>query len=72
MGLGVRLRTWGFIADASVRGCALRIQTILDEYTRECHLLRDDRALRAIFSINEDTMLDSKWLTSSRAFVQRA
>ena len=39
--------TWDFIADATVRGGALRILTILDEYTRECHVLRADRALRA-------------------------
>jgi len=37
--------TWDFIADATVRGGALRILTILDEYTRECHVLRADRAL---------------------------
>jgi transposase InsO family protein len=37
--------TWDFIADATVRGGALRILTILDEYTRECHVLRVDRAL---------------------------
>jgi putative transposase len=29
--------TWDFIADATVRGGALRILTILDEHTRECH-----------------------------------
>jgi transposase InsO family protein len=39
--------TWDFIADATVRGGALRILTILDEYTRECHVLRVDRALRS-------------------------
>jgi transposase InsO family protein len=39
--------TWDFIADATVRGGALRILTILDEHTRECHVLRVDRALRA-------------------------
>jgi len=39
--------TWDFIADATVRGGALRILTILDEYTRECHVLRADRALKA-------------------------
>jgi putative transposase len=39
--------TWDFIADATVRGGALRILTILDEYTRECHVLRADRALRS-------------------------
>lgn len=39
--------TWGFIADATVRGGTLRILTILDEHTRECHVLRVDRALRS-------------------------
>lgn len=39
--------TWDFIADATVRGGSLRILTILDEHTRECHVLRVDRALRA-------------------------
>ena len=39
--------TWDFIADATLRGGALRMLTILDEYTRECHVLRADRALKA-------------------------
>jgi putative transposase len=39
--------TWDFISDATVRGGALRMLTILDEYTRECHVLRADRALRS-------------------------
>jgi len=39
--------TWDFIADATVRGGSLRMLTILDEYTRECHVLRADRALRS-------------------------
>jgi putative transposase len=39
--------TWDFVADATVRGGALRMLTILDEYTRECHVLRADRSLRA-------------------------
>src|ERR1022692_4027971 len=39
--------TWDFIADATVRGGVLRILTILDEYTRESHVLRVDRALRS-------------------------
>ena len=30
-----------------MRGGALRMLTILDEHTRECHVLRADRALRA-------------------------
>lgn len=39
--------TWDFIADATVRGGALKLLTILDEYTRECHVLWADRALKA-------------------------
>ncbi|MBM3851380.1 MAG: IS3 family transposase [Verrucomicrobia bacterium] len=39
--------TWDFIADATVRGGALRLLTILDEHTRECHVLRADRALKS-------------------------
>jgi transposase InsO family protein len=39
--------TWDFIADATVRGGALRMLTILDEHTRECHILWADRALKA-------------------------
>ena len=39
--------TWDFISDATVRGGALRMLTILDEHTRECHVLRPERTLRA-------------------------
>lgn len=39
--------TWDFIADATVRGGALRMLTILDECTRECHVLRADRSLKS-------------------------
>ena len=38
---------WDFVRDASGRGGALKTLTILDEFTRECHVLRPDRALRA-------------------------
>jgi len=39
--------SWDFIADRTVRGGAVRVLTILDEYTRECHVLRADRRLTA-------------------------
>ena len=39
--------TWDFISDATVRGGTLKMLTILDEHTRECHVLRPERALRA-------------------------
>ena len=39
--------TWDFIADATVRGGTLKLLTILDEYTRECHVLWAERAMKA-------------------------
>ena len=35
--------TWDFIADATQRGGSLRILTVVDKLTRECHVLRPDR-----------------------------
>ena len=39
--------TQDFIVDATVRGGALRMLTVLDEHTRECHVLRADRAQKS-------------------------
>ena len=39
--------SWDFIADATMRGWALRLLTILDEHTRECHVLWVDRAFKS-------------------------
>ena len=39
--------TWDFIADATTRGGAIRMLTVLDEHTRECHVLGADRALKS-------------------------
>lgn len=39
--------SWDFISDATSRGGSLRMLTILDEHTRECHVLRADRALKS-------------------------
>lgn len=39
--------TWDFIADATQRGGAIRTLTILDEYSRECHVLGTDRSLKS-------------------------
>ena len=39
--------TWDFISDATVRGGTLKMLNILDEHTRECHVRRPERALRA-------------------------
>ena len=44
--------TWDFIADATIRGGSLRMLTVLDEHTRECHVLRADRALKSGDVIN--------------------
>jgi transposase InsO family protein len=38
---------WDFIADATVRGGDLKLLTIMDEYTRECHVLWAERTLKA-------------------------
>ncbi len=39
--------TWDFIADATVRGGALKMRAILEEYPRECHVLWAERGLKA-------------------------
>lgn len=39
--------TVDFIADEAVHGCARRMLPILDERTRECHVLRVDQALKS-------------------------
>ena len=44
---GIMFGSWDFISDATTRGGALPMLTILDEYTRECHVLRADRALKS-------------------------
>ena len=36
-----------FVADTTARGGALKMQTILDEYTQEYYVLRAERALKA-------------------------
>lgn len=37
--------TWDFIADATVHGGPLRMLTVLDEYTKEVHVLRPERQI---------------------------
>jgi len=39
--------TWDFIADVTVRGGTMRMLTVLDEHSRECDVLRADRALKS-------------------------
>lgn len=38
---------WDFVADYTQRGGKLRVLTLIDEYTRECHALHADRSLSA-------------------------
>ena len=40
--------TWDFIADATVHGGALRMLTVLDEHTKEVHVLRPERQIGSI------------------------
>lgn len=44
--------TWDFIMDATIRGGSIRMLTVLDEHTRECHVLSADRALKSGDVIN--------------------
>jgi len=37
--------TWDFIADSTVHGGALRMLTVLDEHTKEVHVLRPERRI---------------------------
>jgi hypothetical protein len=37
--------TWDFIADATVHGGALRMLTVLDEHTKEVHVLRPEQRI---------------------------
>ena len=37
--------TWDFVADATVHGGALRMLTVLDEHTKEVHVLRPERRI---------------------------
>jgi putative transposase len=39
--------TWDFVADATVHGGALRMLTVLDEHTKEVHVLRPERRIGA-------------------------
>lgn len=38
---------WDFVADYTQRGGKLRVFTLIDEYTRECHVLHTDRSITA-------------------------
>ena len=38
---------WDFVSDYTQRGGKLRVFSIIDEYTRECHVLHADRAIKA-------------------------
>ena len=38
---------WDFVSDYTQRGGKLRVFSIIDEFTRECHVLHADRAIKA-------------------------
>jgi transposase InsO family protein len=38
---------WDFVSDYTVRGGKLRAFNLIDEYTRECHCIHADRAIKA-------------------------
>ena len=40
--------TWDFVADATTIGGALRMLTVLDEYTKEVHVLRPERRIGSV------------------------
>ena len=44
---------WDFIHDRTVRGGRLKMLTVLDEYTRECHLIHVARRVRAADVLNQ-------------------
>lgn len=39
--------SWDFMSDYTQRGGKLRVFNLIDEYTRECHCIHSDRAIRA-------------------------
>lgn len=45
--------TWDFIHDRTVRGGRLKILTVVDEYTRECHLIHVARRIRSGDVLNQ-------------------
>jgi len=38
---------WDFVSDYTVRGGKLRIFNLIDEYTKECHSIHSDRAIKS-------------------------
>ena len=39
--------SWDFMSDYTQRGGKLRVFNLIDEYTRECHCIHSDRAIKA-------------------------
>jgi len=38
---------WDFVSDYTVRGGKLRVFNLIDEFTKECHCIHSDRAIKA-------------------------
>ena len=39
---------WDFVSDYTVRGGKLRVFNLIDEFTKECHCIHSDRAIKAV------------------------
>ena len=39
---------WDFVSDHTVRGGKLRVFNLIDEFTKECHCIHSDRAIKAV------------------------
>ena len=39
--------TWDFVHDRTIKGGALKMLTLVDEFTRECHVIHVERRIRA-------------------------
>lgn len=50
--------SWDFVSDYTQRGGKLRVFNLIDEYTRECHCIHADRAIRAedVLALLQDTV----------------
>ena len=42
-----RVWAWDFVSDYTVRGGKLRVFNLIDEFTKECHCIHSDRAIKA-------------------------
>jgi transposase InsO family protein len=60
--------TYDFLFDRTARGQTLKILTVLDEYTRQCHAIRVGRRLDSVAVI--DTLADLFWQHGAPAYLR--